>query len=480
MHVGHPANPQHSRSRLRSLPDEGRQAEDGQQPVEGVRGEGLLRRPASATSFRFTIGAAVVVGVVAALFAWLRVPAADRGVVWAEDGRIFLQQRIALGFGGSILHPYEGYLQFAPRLLTQLALILSPLSHYAMTVSVLTCLTAGLIATAVFLASRDVVSSVGIRICLGLITVLGPTLTNEVLGNMANIHGLFLWLTPWLLLFRPAKWWQSWLIAALVLACELTEIQAVIFLPLAILAIRHRKSWPVGIALVVGTAMQAAASIIAPRQPSNHPFPSILDTLQGFVANVLVAGLTGRRATTVALLNGFGMAECALLFGIPVAAALVVVALRSTRRDYVLVLALAAGITVPWVASVLANAGPNVYYSHLTNYAGFRILRYGAVPSLFIMALGVIAGDKLLAVRQLPGRFVGVVLVIAVVLVGALGFQSDETRRTGGPNWTNAYAHAVVGCKRGATVGVIPTSPVVPHSTTFWAAQLPCAVILSR
>jgi hypothetical protein len=29
-------------------------------------------------------------------------------------------------------------------------------------------------------------------------------------------------------------------------------------------------------------------------------------------------------------------------------------------------------------------------------------------------------------------------------------------------------------------MGVIPTSPVVPHSTTFWAAQLPCAVVLGR
>ena len=37
--------------------------------------------------------------------------------------------------------------------------------------------------------------------------MLLPLLPNEVLGNEANLHWIFLWLAPWLLLANPRTRW---------------------------------------------------------------------------------------------------------------------------------------------------------------------------------------------------------------------------------------------------------------------------------
>jgi hypothetical protein len=422
----------------------------------------------------FAPSVAILLAAVAALAARYRLSPSVRGVVWAEDGRFFLEQRIGLGFGASILHPYQGYLQFAPRVLTEAALLISPMSRYATTVTALSCLVAGLIAASVFLASRDVVSSLGARICLGLITVLAPTLSYEVLGNMANIHGLFLWLTPWLLLFRPTRWWQSGVVAALVLACELTEIQSVLFVPLAFLSIRHRKTWPVGLALALGTLLQIRATLSSPRDPSPHPLVTAADIVQGFVAHVLVAGSTASDVSAAHWNDSLGLTRSALLFGVPALVALVIVVARSKIRQYPLILALLAGIIVPWVASLLANSGPNFYFSTFLNYANLRHLRYAVVPSLFVFALFVVAGDKLLAWPRMPIRILGGVVLAAVLVVELHSFTAPYTRRTGGPDWATGYAAAVAECEAGATTGTVPTSPL------GWSAQLPCAFVTTH
>ncbi|GAA2227076.1 hypothetical protein N1031_03305 [Herbiconiux moechotypicola] len=415
------------------------------------------------------------ISLACALIAYARIPAVARGVVWAEDGRFFLEQRYDLGMLGSLFHVYQGYLQFVPRLVTDAATAIAPLSDYGLTVTRLICLLTGAIAGLVFLLSRDVVSSLWARATLALITVLAPMLPFEVLGNSANIHWLCLWLAPWLLLFRPSRWWQSAILAALMMATVLTEIQALLFLPLVAFQIRHKKTWPVGAALLVGGAAQVIGTLISPRDPSSGPPMTALNALLGYVQNVLVGGMTGSAADTGQLLTTYGWA-IGLVFALPFVLAAGLIAARSRWPDYPGFLALLAGATVTWVASAVANAGPRLLYSEQTQeqLASVFILRYGLVPSMFLLALVVLAADKLLAFRSIAVRVLGAVVLVACVAVQLLNFTAPVTRRDDGPAWGTGYAAALESCRAGASEATIPTAP------EGWDAVLPCDLILGR
>ena len=49
------------------------------------------------------------------VLAFFRVPPVSAGTIWAEDGRVFLQEYLEQGPG--LLAPYDGYLHFLPRLI---------------------------------------------------------------------------------------------------------------------------------------------------------------------------------------------------------------------------------------------------------------------------------------------------------------------------------------------------------------------------
>jgi hypothetical protein len=418
---------------------------------------------------------AVLVVVVCSILAYARIPGADRGIVWAEDGRVFLGQRYDLGVASSLFHVYAGYLQFVPRLVTDVATLVEPLSSYGLVVTRLTSLITGVIAGLVFVCSRDVVSSRWARVALASITVLAPMLPLEVLGNSANIHWLFLWLAPWLLLFRPTRWWQSGVVAAVLLATVLTEIQALLFLPLILFQIRHRKTWPVGAALLVGGACQIASAISAPRDPSKGPPVTFLNIVLGYVQNILVGGTTGSAARTGYWLSTDGW-QVGILFAVPFVIAIVVVILRSRLTEYPVLLALLAGAIVTWVASAIANADTRFLYSSQTQaqLAAGGLIRYAVVPSMFLLALIVVAGDKLWAGRAVALKVAGGAVLVACILVRAASFSAPVTRRDGGPEWALGYAAAVSTCLSGAASASILTSP------KNWNVVLACPVVLAR
>ena len=129
-------------------------------------------------------------------------------MVWAEDGG-FLQNRLDHGPLVSLFEPYQGYLHLLPRAIVEVGALL-PLRDYAVAVAGMSCVVAGVVAALVFACSRDVVHGPAARIVLGLVTVLVPTVSAEVLGTTANLHWFLLWLTPWVLLFRPTSARQGW------------------------------------------------------------------------------------------------------------------------------------------------------------------------------------------------------------------------------------------------------------------------------
>lgn len=169
-----------------------------------------MQRPASTTSRPFhalgVVGAALLVGVAVAALTWWRLGPATRGTVWAEDGGVFLRERLALGPVDSLLHPYAGYLHLVPRVLVDVAWSL-PVEEYARALSVGACLVVGAVAATVFVLSRGVVPQWPLRMLLAAVPALLPLAPFEIAGNAANLHWFLLFAVPWLLAYRARTWW---------------------------------------------------------------------------------------------------------------------------------------------------------------------------------------------------------------------------------------------------------------------------------
>ncbi|WIB35267.1 hypothetical protein [Curtobacterium sp. MCJR17_043] len=121
----------------------------------------------------WTASAVLLVGVLAAWTAWTRLGAVARGTAWAEDGGLFLRERIAFGPVDTLLRPYAGYLHLGPRSVVDAALLF-PVDRYALAVSAICCCLVGAVCAGVFVLARDAVPSWPLRLVLAAVPVLLP------------------------------------------------------------------------------------------------------------------------------------------------------------------------------------------------------------------------------------------------------------------------------------------------------------------
>lgn len=412
---------------------------------------------------------AILIVPVAALLAHLRLPAGTQATVYAEDGPLFLSQYEQFGPWGSIFQGYAGYLQFLPRLLTNLALAVAPLERYATTVDILVCLTTGVVAALVFVCSRDVVSSVAARLVLASVTVLAPLLPAEVLGNMANIHWLFLWLTPWILMYRPTRWWQSGVLAVIVLASALTEIQVVLFLPMVLLSIRRPRSWPVSAALIGGVVWQIVTTLGSPRQHGGAQL-GIADIAKGYAQQVFLGSWFPSAARLGGAYEHFGWWP-ATVAGVPFVVVAVIIALRFRGRELVAPVVAAFGATAPWVAAIVVNSNPLFRWNSQNHFqlTNPGLLRYAVVPSMFLIALVVLftdhllAGGHFMALSRVATSAIGVGLLVVILAVQLVWFHIPQVHGQTGPNWSVGMDRARDVCDLGHVTATIPSSPMGWH-----------------
>lgn len=140
--------------------------------------------------------------LVASLSAWLRLTPVTRATMWAEDGK-YLHDALRGGGPAILLHPNGGYLQLEPRLVNALVTAVVPVAGYAVVITAAACRTAGACAAVVYVCSAAVTASTTARVAFAAVTVLAPMLAVKVLGTTANIHTIFLYTAPWLLLYPP-------------------------------------------------------------------------------------------------------------------------------------------------------------------------------------------------------------------------------------------------------------------------------------
>jgi hypothetical protein len=442
---------------------------------------------------QWTGAVAVTILIVGSLGAWLRLPAAARDTLWAEDARDFLGDAVTDGPVAALFKPYAGYLHTVPRLIAGLTEQFAPIDAWAMVMAGASCVVVGGVAALVFICSRDTVPWVPARVILAGITVLVPLAPHEVLGNTANLHWYFLWLTPWILLYRPRSSVGAWLLGCAVLLAALTEIQMILFLPLLVWNWRDRRRLPVRALYLLGVAIQLVTTLMVPRGPSHGTPVGLLSLADGYLINAVMTIWFPDATDIGRLLDSFGpLIGVALL--LPFLAAAAWGWWRGTAVTRLCIITLLVGSVLLYAIAV--EVSPGTFYNYasppLLERADPWLARYGVVPSMFLLALVPLAvsttnrrrqhqSDAALPVSSSAAAIVphtrpqlitsGVVLcaVLAVMLVQ---FTPSSTRRDGGPLWQPQVAAARAACASEPPTHVVALDGA-PASD--WKVRLSCS-----
>ncbi len=418
---------------------------------------------------------AISILIVGSMAEWIRLPAVARGTLWAEDARRFLDNAAVVGPMRALAIPYAGYLHTVPRLIAGFSVQFVPVSAWAVAMSGASCVVAAGVAALVFVCSRDVVTSIVPRLLLAGITLLDPLSPHEVLGNTANLHWYFLWLSPWLLLYRPRSRLGAWALGLVALLASLTEIQTVFAMPLLAWRARDRRRWPVRIPFAVGVIAQVIVTITHPRGSGAHALIGLPSLFDGFLVNsVLPIVFPSSSAVGWTFTHGGPLIGIAILLIFAALACWGFLRTRGTARWFFVALPCASmGL---YAAAVEATPAAFSDYAALspTQWATPWIDRYGVVPSMLLLsmipiALGFMSQTTRTARRA---RLLGSVALVAVLLVQ---FIPSSTRRDSGPLWAPQVSRAALVC-----AGKPPATSIAlagaPGGT--WLVHVECARLL--
>ncbi|MBJ7359976.1 hypothetical protein [Nocardioides sp.] len=435
-----------------------------------------MRQAARRRLFGRDLWLTLAVGSLAAVIAWVRLENRTRGVVWAEDG-LFLEDRLGSAPLVALVDPYQGYLHVLPRAIVEVAVLL-PIRDFAVAVTALCCVVVGAVAALVYVCSRDVLQLRTARVALALVTALVPTAAAEVLGNTANLHWLLLWLTPWVLLFRPASRGQGWVLGAVLLVVGLSEIQSVFFVPLLLVGLRQPFRAPMRVGLLAGLSAQLVVYLSTGRDAAaaDTGTPSLADLVQGYGLHVVLQ--TWLPATggvgDVLVEHGWSLV---VLASLPFLVALALL-VRGTRTgdDLVLTGTLLVGAVVPFVAGLTLNFRTFLAFSDLPveTLSHAAPLRYALVPSMFALAAVVVVADRW---ARRPGRL-GVVLatgsLVGLAALGIVNVDPEPNTRSGYRGWAAEISAAERECRAGADRVAVDIAPAT------WVVEMTCTDITAR
>lgn len=436
-------------------------------------------RIVSAWVARRTIVVTVLIGCLSAFAAWSRVPAIARDTLWAEDGRNFLQDALSFGPLDSLFLPYAGYLHTLPRIVAALTVQFVPVQFFALSMTAGACLAAGVMASIIYVCTRDVISWVPARVLIASLTVLAPLVPREVLGNMANLHSLVLWTMLWVLLYRPRTRAGRYALTVFALLGTLTEIESVFLLPLLLWQPKDRRRWTVRSAYLLGVAIQLTVTVIVPRGHNGNPpvgFPSIL---YGYLINSVVPLWVPQNSIGSAVAWGGTLLCLALL--VPFLIALFIALKWGSAVQRVAAIALAAGSAVVYSVSVIENPSSIYDYARMSA-AALRTLwlaRYGVIPSMMLCSLLLLAAGIIIARRNAvsgsetkrrPSRNMFIQLAVAgLVALLLVQFVPQNTRRSSGPQWQPQIAALQSECQRAAD-----SHSVAIDETIHWHVDVHC------
>lgn len=421
---------------------------------------------------RLAVGALLLVfGAACAGAAWFRIPALARDTFWAEDGAVFVSGAATHGLGAALV-PYAGYLHVVPRLAAS-AIVMLPVWWWAVATTAASCAIAAALAVVVFVCTRDIVTWLPARLFVASLTVIAPLGPVEVLGNLANLHWLFLWTLFWVVLARPRSRASALALSAIALIGALTEIQAVIWLPLFLLPPRDRRRLLVAAGLGVGLAAQLVATLGWPRTTGGHaPLTGLASLGYGFLINAAMPLAIPQTQIGPALTDS-GPASGILILTVIVLAVLYIWR-RGSRLQGAVATAAVLGAVMIYCADVEGN--PNRWYDYALFSANqlspVRLLRYGVVPSVLLasaLAIAVaVAATRARRTRWSTYAAMAVLAVSACLILLQLGPQ--PVLRSAGPAFRPQLASSAQICDRAP----YPSS-VNLKQAPGWTMTVPCA-----
>lgn len=412
---------------------------------------------------RPVLGAVAVLTLTVAI-SWWRLGDIAPHVMWAEDGRNFLQDAIDRPGPRTWFAPYAGYLHLLPRMAASVVVMLTSVPDYAVAVTFISVVIAGLIAVAVWFAAGTVIAQPAARLAIALVPALLPIAPREVSGNLANLHWYALWGAGWLLVARPASRAVSWTAAAVVLVLALTEVQTLFLVPAALVALLSPPRRPPAAALVVGAAAQWLSRHVSPPRGDFGGEPlSAYDHVVGFAGQVLAGAFWPRGVpvwetwVVVVLIGSWGL--------------MLLATLRWARPvERMAVITLSVGAIALHVVAFRVNrpGGMNFASWSPQQWADVLPARYAVVPAAMVMVTVIVALTTL--GRRRPRMAVAAASVAAcVVVVGGLDLP---TSRDAGPRWPTAQQW-VRFCPDGGGRRVVAIAPVTAANT--WTIDVPCA-----
>lgn len=383
----------------------------------------------------------------------LRVPFAHIDTIWAEDGQIFLQQHYEGSAWSVLFRGYAGYQHFIPRVVTALLVTVLPIDAMGVAIFIACALLTGLVAAAVFWLSRDLLPWTPARLGLAAVTLLLPLSSFEVVGNLADFHTYCLWLTPWLLLYRPRTRASAIAWGVVAFACAMTEIQSLLFAPLLLLLLRrdHRRNWPIAVGYAAGVFGQLLTTVLLPRD-SHAAWPGVSSLVRGYLYNTVLPMINPHPTWEADLLLASGALVPALAL-IPFLLAITVVLVWGTGAQRLLVAVLVLASVAAYSAGAIVDGGEYFRYSEHTNSEGFEGIlnvRYGVASGLFLAATVPLAAAVAVRVgRARALRWPTVVASIALIAL-ALQFTVASTQaasvRGSGVAWSSNVAAARAEC----------------------------------
>ena len=418
------------------------------------------------------------IGIAATLAAWVRLPPIARDTLWAEDGRDFLQAALNSGPLNSLVLPYAGYLHTLPRIVASLTVELVPVQYYALSMTAGACILAGIMASIVFVCSADVLTWMPARVIVAMVTVLAPLVPLEVLGNQANLHSLVLWTLFWVLLYRPrTRGGRIWL-AVFALLGSLTEIQAVLLVPLLLWRLRDRARWLPRAGFLLGTALQVLVTLLRPRDSTGNTPLGAASIIYGFFINSVVPLWIPQKSVGPAVVWG-GIVLCLVLF-LPFVIAFVVSLKFGSNTQRVAAIGLFVGAIGLYSVSVVANPRTFYDYSKLSpsDLDQVWLARYGVVPSMMLCALALLAIAIVVSRRQPAQSAASIRMISAYLLSGLLvalllvQFVPQDTRRSDGPAWQPQIAALHNVC-----LTLPGSSTVTLDETIGWHVTVPCSLL---
>lgn len=269
-----------------------------------------------------------------------------RGVLWAEDSNVFLQEHLDDGLGGTLLRPYAGYLHVVPRLIMGATDLMSTY-RIGQGINLLNALGIGITATVAWYATAAIIRVPLVRAVVPLAVVLVP-LGSEMVVSAAYLQWYMLPVGVLCALWTPTRL-LPWLAAtAFMLLTTLSSPFGALIAGVCLVKLlfrRDRANLTQAALVTAATVIQLGYMLSGDREPRQGDITGATFWI-GYAQRVLSDGVLGVQVWS----------EDRMLAGTPLGIAVI-----STVGALILLTALARNVRAALIALALSVLGVVAY-----------------------------------------------------------------------------------------------------------------------